>query len=66
MMCVSRQAFLRQSLVVCLLLYGCERKNIIDLGMIGDGEIAGLPSRSVECAYNRDREVPDPDYLPQT
>lgn len=42
-----RVVFLRQSLVIFLLLYGCERKNIIELGMIGDGEIAGLPSRLV-------------------
>lgn len=61
--CAFRQVFLRQSLVVCLLLYGCERKIIIDMGMIGDGEIAGLPSRLVRKAFNRDSKA---DCLSQT
>ncbi|KZT67735.1 hypothetical protein DAEQUDRAFT_712938 [Daedalea quercina L-15889] len=45
--------FLRHSLAICLLLYGCERQNIIDSGLIGESEIGGLPSRRKLHARNQ-------------
>ncbi|TFY64018.1 hypothetical protein EVJ58_g2900 [Rhodofomes roseus] len=40
------------SLAICLLLYGCERKNVVDLGFVDEAEIAGLPSRRKLHARN--------------
>lgn len=39
--------FIRLSLAGCLLVYGCERKHVLDLALIHKEEIDGLPSRSV-------------------
>ncbi|KAI0928528.1 hypothetical protein AcW1_005746 [Taiwanofungus camphoratus] len=38
-------SFIRRSLAVCLLVYGCERGYIVGLGMIEDDDTRGLPSR---------------------
>ncbi|KZT09437.1 uncharacterized protein LAESUDRAFT_741739 [Laetiporus sulphureus 93-53] len=40
-------AFIRESLALCLLLYGCERKLITDLGLVQQDDISGLPSRRI-------------------
>ncbi|KAJ3559109.1 hypothetical protein NM688_g537 [Phlebia brevispora] len=37
--------FVRRSLAVCLLLYGCERKHLVELQMIQNEEVMHLPSR---------------------
>jgi hypothetical protein len=44
----ARIIFIRQSLASCLLLYGCDRNTLIDLNMLGDADMKGLPSR---CAH---------------
>lgn len=39
--------FIRYSLAANLILYGCERQNIITLGFISQAEVADIPSRFV-------------------
>ncbi|KAF9464728.1 hypothetical protein BDZ94DRAFT_1255766 [Collybia nuda] len=39
------KSFVRVSLGTCLLLYGCDRRKIIELGMIKESDIKALPSR---------------------
>ncbi|KAH9951250.1 hypothetical protein B0H21DRAFT_272251 [Amylocystis lapponica] len=51
-------AFIRQSLAICLLLYGCQRDHAIELGMIQQQEITGLPSR--RKTHARATTVTDP------
>lgn len=41
----DRLCFLRQSLATCLLLYGCDRQGLINLGMILEDEVKNLPAR---------------------
>ena len=41
----SRFRFIRQSLAACLVLFGCDRNRLIELGMIIDDETRGLPPK---------------------
>ncbi|KAF8636667.1 hypothetical protein AX17_003473 [Amanita inopinata Kibby_2008] len=50
--------FIRQSLSVCLLLYGCERKKLLELGIIMNDETMNLPTR--RKANNRRSLPTDP------
>ncbi|EPQ58100.1 hypothetical protein GLOTRDRAFT_72136 [Gloeophyllum trabeum ATCC 11539] len=38
-------SFIRYSLSVCLLLFGCERKSLLSCGLVKDEEVRHLPSR---------------------
>ncbi|KIP09568.1 hypothetical protein PHLGIDRAFT_67270 [Phlebiopsis gigantea 11061_1 CR5-6] len=38
-------AFVRQSLAVCLVLYGCDRQYLVSYGLVREEEIKHLPSR---------------------
>ena len=40
-----RFQFIRQSLASCLVLFGCDRNRLIELGMIIDDETRGFPPR---------------------
>lgn len=41
----SRFQFIRQSLAACLVLFGCDRNRLIELGMVIDDETRGLPPK---------------------
>jgi hypothetical protein len=55
MICLMSRSvrFIRQTLAVCLLLYGCERNALISTQMIIDGEVKDLPSRRVSLTIIR-------------
>ncbi|KAK0210802.1 hypothetical protein DFS33DRAFT_1251098 [Desarmillaria ectypa] len=40
-----RLDFIRQTLATCLLLYGCNRTKVVELGMVYNDEIKDMPSR---------------------
>ncbi|KAJ8700118.1 hypothetical protein PTI98_003174 [Pleurotus ostreatus] len=50
--------FIRYSLAANLILYGCERQNIITLGFISQAEVADIPSR--RKITTRAEEISDP------
>ncbi|KAF9815310.1 hypothetical protein IEO21_04673 [Rhodonia placenta] len=50
--------FIRLSLAGCLLVYGCERKHVLDLALIHKEEIDGLPSR--RKLHSRTTTMADP------
>ncbi|CCM02372.1 uncharacterized protein FIBRA_04467 [Fibroporia radiculosa] len=50
--------FIRQSLAICLLVYGCERKYIMELDILRDEDIRGLPSR--RKLHSRNSTISDP------
>jgi hypothetical protein len=43
----QRVRFIRQTLAICLVLYGCERNLLVTAQMIADDEVKDLPSRLV-------------------
>jgi hypothetical protein len=40
---------IRMSLSACLLLYGCDRSKLVDIGLILNSEVENLPSRYAYC-----------------
>ncbi|KAH8106968.1 hypothetical protein BXZ70DRAFT_1003857 [Cristinia sonorae] len=50
--------FIRQSLGACLLLFGCDRTRLFEIGMLVDDDIGHLPSR--RKMQTRAAEVADP------
>lgn len=54
-----RITFLKQSLATCLLLFGCKREKVINLGFVEETDVAELPSRRRLNA----RAIRDPDFV---
>ncbi|TDL27495.1 hypothetical protein BD410DRAFT_782583 [Rickenella mellea] len=60
------ETFIRQSLATCLLLYGCERRHLLSVGMVKEHEINHLPSRrkaSLRPLPNVDPVIVDIDLI---
>ncbi|KAF8844936.1 hypothetical protein BDN67DRAFT_942465 [Paxillus ammoniavirescens] len=50
--------FVRRSLSICLLLYGCERTLLLSLGLVKEDEVKNLPSR--RRIHTRTEKAADP------